>query len=292
MTETLNEALDSLPGTSLTTILLGALDVFVPGEWENITSLEAMAKSVTGDDSVVQQVGERAIALFADPEQGYQRAATVFRMVDHESTVAGVASALDMIGDRVNALSWLHAITPKHDTTQGIDAGVKLLSEMVAFCLTSGIPGDSVSDFAGAIVDYGKEEKMRLASWLAFDCVLPFGPEFLGKVMDAVRGLDPNDLPGHAVLSKIADYMPGDWADKKRTLESTVESVGGHLESLASSSNITRESVLDRIRGYVELSDDKLDAAAAMIDSLTNTFEHTGIQTVARRVVSRAYGEI
>ncbi len=294
MSESIHEVLEGLPETSLTTILLGALDVFVPGEWENVRSLEQMVRNVTGesDDGLIQQVGERAIALYADPDQGYQRAATVFRMVDHESTVAGVASALNMIGSRVDALSFLTDITPKPDTTQAIDASVKLVSELAAFCLTSGIPGDSIGDFAGAITNYGREEKMRLVAWLAFDCVVPLGPDFLGKIMDAVRNFDPNDLPGHAVFSKIADHLPGDWGDKKRTLESTVESVGGHLESLAASSGVTQESVLDRIRSYVDIADDKLDIAAAMIDTSTNTFEHTGLQTVARRIVSRAYGEI
>ncbi len=294
MTESIHELLESLPETSLTTIVLGALDTFVPGEWENVRSLEAMAKSVTGDtdEGLIQQVGERAIALYADPEQGYQRAVTVFQMIDHGSTVAGVASALSMLGSRVDALSFLADVTPKPDTTQSIDAAVKLAAELAAFCLTSGIPGDSVGDFASAVANYGREEKMRLVAWLALDCVLPLGPDFLGKILDGVRGLDPSELPGHAVFSRIADHLPGDWADKKRTIESNVEAVGAHLEGLAGSSSITRESVLDRIRGYVEVSDDKLDVVAAAIDATTNTFEHTGIQTVARRIVSRAYGEI
>jgi hypothetical protein len=294
MSESLHALLEELPETSLTTLVLGALDYIVPGEWENIRSLERMITSVSGesDESLIQQIGERALVLYADPDQGYQRAVTVFQMVDHGSSVAGVASALSMIGSRVDALSFLTDVTPKPDTTQAIDAAVKLSAELVAFCLTNGIPGDSVGDFASAVASYGKEEKMRLAAWLALDCVVPLGPDFLGKVMDTVRGFDANDLPGHDLFAKIADYIPGDWAEKKRTLESTVESVGGQMEGLVTSGTVTRESVLDRVREYVEIADDKLDVAAAAIDLATNTFEHTGVQTVARRVVSRAYGEI
>ncbi len=294
MSESLHAVLEELPESSLTTYVLGALDYIVPGEWENIRTLEGMVKSVTGDsdESLIQQVGERAIALYADPDQGYQRAVWLFQMVDHGSTVAGVASALSMIGSRVDALSFLSDYTPKPDTTQSIDAAVKLAAELAAFCVTNGLPGDSVGDFANAVINYGKEEKMRLAAWLALDCVLPLGPDFLGKVMDEVRAFDADALPGHAVFSKIADFIPGDWMAKKRTLEATVESVGGHLSGLVADGTVTQEGVLDRIRQYVEIADDKLDVVAAALDATTNTFEHTGVQTVARRVVSRAYGEI
>ena len=40
------------------------------------------------------------------------------------------------------------------------------------------------------------------------------------------------------------------------------------------------------------VADDKLDTIAAALDLTTSPFEHTGIQSVARRVISRAYGEL
>ena len=55
---------------------------------------------------------------------------------------------------------------------------------------------------------------------------------------------------------------------------------------------MTREGLLEKVRHYVSISDDKLDMLAAALDVTTNPFEHTGVQTVARRIVSRAYGEI
>ena len=55
---------------------------------------------------------------------------------------------------------------------------------------------------------------------------------------------------------------------------------------------MSREGLLDRIKGYVDVADAKLDTVAAVLDITTNYFEHTGIQSVARRLVSRAYGEI
>ena len=45
-----------------------------------------------------------------------------------------------------------------------------------------------VGDFVGALANYGKEEKMRLAAWLAVDCVLPLGPDFIQKILEALDG--------------------------------------------------------------------------------------------------------
>jgi hypothetical protein len=40
------------------------------------------------------------------------------------------------------------------------------------------------------------------------------------------------------------------------------------------------------------VSDSKLDYLAAFLDVTTNYYEHTGTQTLARRLIERAYAEI
>jgi hypothetical protein len=42
----------------------------------------------------------------------------------------------------------------------------------------------------------------------------------------------------------------------------------------------------------VEIADDKLDYVAAFLDMSTNYYEHTGIQTLAHRLIERAVAEI
>lgn len=294
MTESIHQLLESLPEASLTTHVLGALDYIVPGEWQNIVRFDQMIQSVTGDsdEALTQQVGEKAIALWFDESLGYQRAAQVFQWVDSGSTVAGAAALANMAGARFDVLSFLTDVTPKSDTTQAIDAGVKLAAELTAFCLSNGFPGDSVGDFASAIVNAGKEEKMRLAAWLALDCVLPLGPDFLRKVMDAVHAAEESELQNNRVFRFIADRLPGDMAAKKNLLLGNMESAGSYLNGFATDQGVTQDSIQSRIREYIDIADDKLDIAAAAIDLSTNYFEHTGIQTVARRVIGRAYAEI
>ncbi len=294
MSEALHEVVESLPQSSLTTHLLGALDYLVPGEWTNITTFEGMVRDATGesDEGIIQQVGERAIALFADENNGYQRAVSVFRGVDSASTVAGAAAMANLLGQQFDVLSFMTDVTPKPDTTQAIDAALKLGAELTAFTLVNGIPGDSVGDFVSSLANYGKEEKMRFAAWLAFDCIVPLGPDFLNLILGAIESVSLDELADNRVFRFVSDHLPGDIAQKRDTLRSNVDQTRGHIEGFVGERGMSQESLLARVREYVQIADDKLDVLAAALDLSTNTFEHTGIQTVARRVITRAYGEI
>ena len=294
MSEALHEVVESLPQSSLTTHLLGALDYLVPGEWTNITTFEEMVRDATGesDEGIIQQVGERAIALFADENNGYQRAVSVFRGVDSASTVAGAAAMANLLGQQFDVLSFMTDVTPKPDTTQAIDAALKLGAELTAFTLVNGLPGDSVGDFVSSLANYGKEEKMRFAAWLAFDCIVPLGPDFLNLILGAIESVSLDELADNRVFRFVSDNLPGDIAQKRDTLRSNVDQTRGHIEGFVGERGMSQESLLARVREYVHIADDKLDVLAAALDLSTKTFEHTGIQTFARRVISLAYGEI
>jgi hypothetical protein len=287
MSEQIHELLEALPAKNLTTRLLGLLDYVVPGEWQNVTSFEAMIKLVTGEDDqeITQKVGERAIALYRDPAQGYQRAIQVFRLVDNAQGIAGFAALASKV-------KFLEGITPKPDTTQAIDAGVKFVAELTTFCLVNGIPGDSVADFARSLLDAEKEDRMRLAAWIAYDGLIPLGPGFLGKIIDGIRSLSANQLGSHGRFARIARFLPGGIDQQKQLVESSLEAARGGVDQFVSERGLTQDSLLERIREHIEVTDNRLDYLAAVLDMATNTFEHTGIQSVARRVISRAYGEL
>jgi hypothetical protein len=61
---------------------------------------------------------------------------------------------------------------------------------------------------------------------------------------------------------------------------------------LVSSKNLSPEKVLGNLQGFMQIADDKLDYVAAFIDMSTNYYEHTGTQTLARRLIERAFAEI
>jgi hypothetical protein len=133
---------------------------------------------------------------------------------------------------------------------------------------------------------------MRLAAWLSLDCVLPLGPDFLSKLMGRVQEISEGELMDNRLFRFVADHLPGDIAAKKNLLLGTLDGAAGHLTQMVQDKAISQEGILARVREYVEVADDKLDMVAAALDMSTNYFEHTGIQTVARRVVTRAYGEL
>ena len=289
----LNRLLSELPSTNLTTLALKGLDYVVPGQWENVRDLEQMVRKVTGEDdqALIQKIGERAIVLYMDPSQGYQRAVKVFSLVDTVGTMTGVVSLGHQLGDKFN---WglLKDHTPKPETAQAIDAGVKFAAELVTFTLTNGLPGDSVADFARAVKVSEKEDIMRLAAWLAFDCVLPLGPTFFSKILGAIDGLSERELAAHPRFAQIAAHLPGGIGDQKATVLKNLQEQQSHLEGFVSEKGLTQESLLGKVKDWVDSKDATLETIASLLDVGTSYFEHTGVQSVARRVVSRAYGEI
>jgi hypothetical protein len=290
----LNQLIESLPSSSMTTRLLGAMDYLVPGEWENIVNFEEMIKKVTGeeDPSVIQKVGERAMELWYDEANGYQRAVSIYNLVDSGSTMAGVTSMAAKLAEDVSWLGFLDSVTPKPETSQAIDAALKLTAEIAAFCCSNGLPGDGVGDFVSALVSAEKEDVMRLASWVALDCILPLGPDFALKLGEAV-GSAMDKLEASPLYGRISGFLPGGGvAEKAEFVKDAVGKTSSWATDFASSKGISQEGILEKVKGYLEGAEGKMDYAAAIIDMSTNVFEHTGTQSIARRVIRRAYNEL
>jgi hypothetical protein len=295
MSNNLEEVLAALPESNMTVRLLKVLDYLAPGEWKNINDLAVLVGDVTGesDPEVIKAVGGRAVELFMDPETGYQRALSLYSMVDSASTFAGFTSLAGKLGEDVEWLSFLGKVTPKVETTQAIDAGLKLACEVTAFCSTNGLPGDSIGDFVGALAASAKEDKMRLAAWIACDCFLPLGPDFMSKITSMVESASEGDFMKNSLFARVGQYLPGGGvAEKKNQVVTNVKAVEGYVKSFVSEKQMTHEGVLGKIKGFIDVNEERLDYLAGIIDLSTNYFLHTGTQSVARRAVTRAYGEI
>ena len=160
------ELVDQLPTNNMTVYALKALDFVVPGQWQNLVGFDNTIRTITGetDEGVIQQVGERAIQLYNDPSQGYQRAMWLYQTVNSAGGALGAAALANKISERVSFLSFLDRVTPKADKAQTIDLSLKLVTELVAFCQINGIPGDSIGDFVASLGDYSGESLMRMAA--------------------------------------------------------------------------------------------------------------------------------
>lgn len=295
MSKPIFELVDQLPTSNMTTRALKSLDFVIPGEWENLVGFENTIRAVTGEDdeNIIQEIGDRAVYLFNDRSQGYQRALWLYQTIDSTGSALGAAALANKVGEKIPLLGFLNRLTPKPDKAQTIDLSLKLVVEIVAFCQINGIPGDSIGDFVGSLGDYGGESLMRMAALVCFDGLIPLGPDLLLKVQETLSGLTPSDLEHNQGFRSINDSIPGDDSQSKLGfIGESFGAVSGWIDGFISDRGLTPEAISSNLQGFIEFSDDKLDYLGAFLDMSTNYYEHTGIQTLARRLIDRAYAEI
>lgn len=296
MSESIFELVDNLPQNNMTVMMLKSLDSIVPGQWSNTVGFVETIRHVTGetDEELIQQIGDRAVWLYNDKSQGYRRAMWLYQTVDRADKALGSAALANKVGNKIPLVGGLLTkVTPNPDKAQAIDLAIKLVVELVAFCQINGIPGDSIGDFVGALGDYSGESLMRMAALVCVDGLIPLGPDFLLKAQSTLSGIGTRDLESNSTFSGVSELIPGgNSRGKLDFIGESFDSVKGWMSDFVSSKNLSPEKVMDNLQGFLEFSDDKLDYVAAFIDVSTNYYEHTGTQTLARRLIERAFDEI
>ncbi|MDH6099931.1 hypothetical protein NWP21_14005 [Anabaenopsis sp. FSS-46] len=295
MNKPIFELVDELPTRGLTVSMLNSLDFIAPGQWQNTVGFVNTIKTVTGetDEDLIQQIGERAIYLYNDRSQGYQRAMWLYQTVDRTDTALGTAALANKVGEKIPLLGFLNNITPKADKAQTIDLCLKLVVELVAFCQINGIPGDSIGDFVASLGEYAGESLIRMVALVCVDGLLPLGPDFIYKALSALSSMNPQELAQNSTFQGIQDAIPGNNVGSKLNfIGESFDSVKGWMGGLVTQNNLTPQTIVGNLQNFVQLADDKLDYLAAFLDVATNYYEHTGTQTLARRLISRAVAEI
>ena len=295
MSKPIFELVNELPTKNITTMALRSLDFVVPGQWNNLVGFENTIRTVTGetDEALIQQIGDRAVYLYNDRSQGYQRAMWLYQTVDKTDYALGAAALANKVGEKIPLMGFLNRLTPKADKAQTIDLCLKLVVEVVAFCQINGIPGDSIGDFVGSLGDYSGENLMRMAALVCFDGLIPLGPDFIQKAQSTISGLKPSDLEQNQTFSSIKDTIPGgDSGGKLNFIGRSFDSVKGWMGKFVASKALTPEKVANNLQGFIDVADNKLDYLGAFLDVSTNYYEHTGTQTLARRLIERAVAEI
>lgn len=289
------QLVDSLPADGLTIRLLQALDFVIPGQWQNTVGFDKTMRAVTGesDPTLLYQVRERAVALYNDPKQGYQRAMWLFQTVDRTDKALGAAAVANTAGGKIGLLSFLSKITPKAETTQTIDLAVKLVVELATFTQINGLPGDSIGDFVKSLGAYEKESLMRMAALIAVDGMLPLGPNFIDKIGSSLGSLGPKNLESNETYQSVKSFIPGGSSgDQLGFIGKNFNAVRGWIEGFVHDHDLTIDKLANSLRSFADITDDKLDYVAGFLDMTTNYFEHTGTQSLARSLISRAVSEI
>ncbi|HEY3440333.1 MAG TPA: hypothetical protein VGK29_06260 [Paludibaculum sp.] len=164
MGKPIDQLVDSLPTSGLTVRALGLLDYIAPGQWQNVTGFDNTIQLVTGesDPGLVAQIRNRALQLYGDTSQGYQRAISIYQSVETADAALGAAAMAHRIGEKISFLSFLDKVTPPQENSQALNLAMKLVAESVGFCYTNGFPGDGIGDFMAAVGAYEKENLIRL----------------------------------------------------------------------------------------------------------------------------------
>jgi len=286
---------DELPENNLTTKMLHALDFVAPGQWRNLVGFENTIKVITGetDQALIQKIGERAIRLYNDRSQGYQRAVWLYQTAESISNAMGAAALTHKVGERYHIVSLLSKITPKSDKAQSIDFSVKLVVELVAFCQRNGLPGDSIGDFVKSLTHYKDEALIRMAALICVDGLLPLGPDYLTKLISVLDKSAPSELESNGTFQRVRSLVPG--GEPKGQLgfiQQSMGSVRNWMSDFTTQHDLTPTKILGNFQGFLDTANSPMDYVAAFIDLTTNYYEHTGIQSVARSLIERAVNEI
>ncbi|NEQ77408.1 MAG: hypothetical protein F6K23_32995 [Okeania sp. SIO2C9] len=292
MSDSIIDLLDELPSDNLTVKTLNALDFVVPGEWENVVGFDKTIEVITGETDAdrIMDIRNKAIELYNDADNGYQGAIWYYNLVDNVDGALAAAAMAEIVSEKIPFLSFLGNLTPKADTTQSVDLCLKIVAELIAYSKLNGLPILNPGEFVANLTEeYSGPSLMRMAALVCLDGLIPLGPDFLQKVQDTLDGEGESAFADNAVFGAISDTIPGD--DKFGFISETFGAVQGWMDNLVGSVGLTPESIFDKIGGFIDFSDDALDVVAAFLDKTTNYFQHTGTQSVARKLIQRAAEE-
>lgn len=293
MEKSIIQLVDELPTDNITVKVLKALDYVVPSQWNNLVGFDNSIRSITGetDAKVIQKIRDRAVALYHDPQQGYQTAIKLYQTIDKADTAMAAAALANKVSEKISFLSFLGNITPKADVTQSIDLVLKIAIEIIAFCKLNGIPQPNPQEFANSLANNYKDASLtRMMALVCIDGILPLGPDFLNKIQGTISGADAGVLAQNPVFLAVQNFLPGNNpSDKLGFLTQGFNSVQGWMQNLVSKTGVTPQSISNSLGNFIQIADDNLDFVAAFLDQTTNYYEHTGVQSVARNLILKAH---
>ncbi|MCJ8279145.1 MAG: hypothetical protein MJK14_04185 [Rivularia sp. ALOHA_DT_140] len=289
MGKSIVDLVDNLPADNITVKVLKALDYIVPGEWDNFTNFDDAITKITGETKPkkIKKIRKKAVELYEDKKNGYQTAIWLYQTLDATDKAVGAAALANKIGNTFSFIPLLKQLTPKADTLQSIDLKVKLIAELIAYCKLNGLTLSPQKFAASLKENYQNEALMRMVALVYIDGVLPLGANFVPKIENDITQRE--NLATNPAFSAVSQLIPS--SDKTGFINNSFQAVDDWMVKLTDSAGLTRESVASHLNNFIDIADDKLDYLAAFLDTSTNYFEHTGIQTVARKLINDAYQE-
>ncbi len=292
---TVLERLDRLPRRNLTVLAIKGISTLVPGGWHNITSADELIADVMGsnDPELIRQVRARADELSQARHEGYGRALSLYDAVNRSQKAAGGLRVLASIGGALPLVKRVANLTPTSDTLQAVDLSLKVAAEMLAFTQVNGLPGDSFGDFAAALNEYAGEARVRMAALICFDALLPLGDQALERLDTLLGKAGKGDLRQLPAYAGMASMLPGRGDDAhlgflRQGVDQWLGWAGGFVGQLG----LTGQKAVRALETTLGPWQGGFEQMATFLDAFTDTYQHTGVQAVARRLVERAAAEI
>jgi hypothetical protein len=292
---TVLERLDHLPRRNLTVLALKGIGSLVPGGWQNLTSADALIAEVMGTDDpqLISQVRQRADTLSRARHEGYGRALSLYDAVNRSQKAAGGLRVLANIGGALPLVKNLTNLTPTSDSLQAVDLSLKVAAEMLAFTQVNGLPGDSFTDFAAALNEYGGEARVRMAALVCFDALLPLGDQALERLDGLLGSVGRGELKELPAYGAMASLIPGRGDEAhlnflRQGVNHWLGWAGGFVQGLG----LTGQKAVKALESTIGPWQGGFEQLATFLDAFTDTYQHTGVQAVARRLVERAAAEI
>ncbi len=289
------ERLERLPRRGLTVLALQGISLLVPGGWNNTTRAEDLIAEVIGsrDPQLVAQVRARADLLSQARHEGYGRALSLYDAVNRSQHATGGLRFLANVTAGLPLLKRISSITPPADTLQAVDLSLKVGAELLAFTQVNGLPGDSFVDFGAALADYAGEARVRMAALICFDGLLPLGDQALQRLDGLLGAAGPQELRQLPAYGRMAAMIPGrgDQAHLsflRKGVDQWLGWAGGFVGELG----LSGQKAVRALEISIGPWQGRMDQLAAFLDAFTDTYAHTGVQAVARRLVERAAAEI
>ena len=292
---TVLERLDRLPRRNLTVLALKGISTLVPGGWHNTTSANELISSVLGssDAALIAQVRARADVLSRARHEGYGRALSLYDAVNRSQKAAGGLRLLANVAAVLPLVKRAANLTPTSDTLQAVDLSLKVAAEMLAFTQVNGLPGDSFAEFGASLGEYAGEARVRMAALICFDALLPLGDQALQRLDGLLGRVGQRELRLSPAYAGMAAMIPGRGDDAHLGfLRRGVDQWLGWAAGFASDLGLSGQKAVQALESSLGPWQGGFEQLATFLDAFTDTYQHTGVQAVARRLVERAAAEI
>jgi hypothetical protein len=295
MSVTVLERLDRLPRRNLTVLALKGISTLVPGGWRNQTSATELISDVLGSDDpdLIQQVRVRADELSRARHEGYRRALSLYDAVNRSQKAAGGLRVLANVAGALPLVKRVASLTPTSETLQAVDLSLKVAAEMLAFTQVNGLPGDSFAAFSSSLNEYAGEARVRMAALVCFDALLPLGDQALHRLDGLLGKVGSRQLHQLPAYAGMASLLPGRGeAAHLGFLRQGVDHWLGWADGFVGELGLNGQRAVRALESTLGPWHGGMEQLATFLDAFTDTYAHTGVQAVARRLVERAAAEI